>query len=63
MLAYSVISLCILQGFRVIPARYCYHRCLEPVMEEIREMMGDTPMYISFDIDALDPAFAPGTGY
>ena len=32
-------------------------------MEEVREMIGgDTPTYISFDIDALDPAFAPGTG-
>jgi arginase family enzyme len=31
-------------------------------MEEIREQMGDGPVYLSFDIDGLDPAFAPGTG-
>jgi arginase family enzyme len=31
-------------------------------MEEVRDMMGDHPVYISFDIDALDPSFAPGTG-
>jgi len=31
-------------------------------MEEIREQMGSGPVYISFDIDALDPSFAPGTG-
>jgi agmatinase len=29
---------------------------------EVRRIVGDTPTYISFDIDALDPAFAPGTG-
>ena len=28
----------------------------------IREVVGDAPAYLSFDIDALDPAFAPGTG-
>ncbi|KAG8142471.1 hypothetical protein E2320_006367, partial [Naja naja] len=31
-------------------------------MAEVREQVGDRPLYISFDIDALDPAFAPGTG-
>ena len=28
----------------------------------VREVVGDAPAYLSFDIDALDPAFAPGTG-
>jgi agmatinase len=28
----------------------------------IRDIVGDRPAYLSFDIDALDPAFAPGTG-
>jgi len=32
------------------------------LMAEIREQMGDAPVYLSFDIDGLDPAFAPGTG-
>ena len=28
----------------------------------VREVVGHAPVYLSFDIDALDPAFAPGTG-
>lgn len=31
-------------------------------MEEVREQMGDAPVYLSFDIDGLDPSFAQGTG-
>ena len=31
-------------------------------MKEVRDMMGDKPVYISFDIDGLDPCYAPGTG-
>lgn len=50
------------QGFRVVPANHYYHKSMAPLMEEVRQMMGDKPVYISFDIDALDPSFAPGTG-
>jgi len=50
------------KGFRVIPAYECYHKSLKPLMQDIRKMMGDGPVYITFDIDALDPCFAPGTG-
>ena len=32
------------------------------VAARIRETVGDAPVYLSFDIDVLDPAFAPGTG-
>ena len=32
------------------------------VIEMIRERVGDAPVYISIDIDVLDPGFAPGTG-
>lgn len=32
------------------------------VIEEARRVVGDGPVYVSFDIDSLDPAFAPGTG-
>jgi len=35
---------------------------LRKVLSEIRERVGDGPVYVSFDIDCLDPAFAPGTG-
>jgi guanidinobutyrase len=50
------------QGFRVVPAEACWYRSLAPLMAEVREQMGDAPVYLSFDIDGLDPAFAPGTG-
>ncbi len=35
---------------------------LMPTLKAIRERIGNSPCYISFDIDCLDPAFAPGTG-
>eukprot|EP00928_Gymnodinium_smaydae_P075129 TRINITY_DN58138_c0_g1_i1.p1 TRINITY_DN58138_c0_g1~~TRINITY_DN58138_c0_g1_i1.p1 ORF type:complete len:373 (+),score=43.22 TRINITY_DN58138_c0_g1_i1:43-1161(+) len=50
------------QGFRVVQAEECWHKSLVPLMEEVRQLMGDGPVYVSFDIDSLDPAFAPGTG-
>ncbi|XP_070812124.1 LOW QUALITY PROTEIN: guanidino acid hydrolase, mitochondrial [Pituophis catenifer annectens] len=50
------------QGFRVVLADDCWMKSLAPLMTEVREQVGDRPLYISFDIDALDPAFAPGTG-
>jgi agmatinase len=34
----------------------------QAVAERMREVVGDAPAYLSFDVDALDPAFAPGTG-
>lgn len=53
---------CRQQGFTVVPAEACWHRSLVPLMAEVRERVGDAPVYLSFDIDGLDPAFAPGTG-
>jgi guanidinobutyrase len=50
------------QGFRVVQAEECWHRSLAPLMAEVREQVGGGPVYLSFDIDSLDPAFAPGTG-
>jgi guanidinobutyrase len=50
------------QGFRVVPAEECWHRSLTPLMEEVREDLGGGPVYLSFDIDGIDPAFAGGTG-
>lgn len=51
-----------LQGFRLVLAQDCWHKSLVPLMDEVRQQMGSGPVYISFDIDGLDPAFAPGTG-
>jgi len=35
---------------------------VDAVVAQARKVVGDTPVYVSFDIDCLDPAFAPGTG-
>ena len=50
------------QGFRVVQAEDCWHKSLAPLMAEVRAQVGGGPVYLSFDIDGLDPAFAPGTG-
>ena len=50
------------QGFTVIQAHECWHKSLSPLMADIRLEIGDAPVYLTFDIDGLDPAFAPGTG-
>ncbi len=50
------------QGFRVVQAEDIWYQSLAPLMEEVREQMQDYPVYISFDIDSFDPAYAPGTG-
>lgn len=51
------------QGARVVPAEECWYQSLNPLMEEIRHKIGpETPTYLSFDIDGLDPSVAPGTG-
>lgn len=50
------------QGFTVIPAEECWHTSLTPMIAAIREKIGGHKTYLSFDIDSLDPAYAPGTG-
>jgi guanidinobutyrase len=50
------------QGFRVVQAEECWHKSLAPLMAEVREKVGGGPVYLSFDIDGIDPAWAPGTG-
>lgn len=51
------------QGVRVVEVEECWHKSLAPLMSEVRERIGlDTPTYLSFDIDGLDPSVAPGTG-
>jgi agmatinase len=49
-------------GFQTVPAREMEHLGTRGVVERIRERVGDRPVYVSVDIDVLDPAFAPGTG-
>jgi len=50
------------KGWTVVQAEECWHKSLVPMMDDIRRRIGDAPVYISYDIDSLDPAFAPGTG-
>lgn len=49
-------------GIRVIPIEEFHARGVESVMAEAREIVGDADTYVSYDIDFVDPAFAPGTG-
>ncbi|MFC6687620.1 agmatinase [Jhaorihella thermophila] len=49
-------------GVNIIDAAAVHAEGPEAVAERIRDILGDHPVYLSFDIDALDPAFAPGTG-
>ena len=51
------------RGVRVVPAEECWYKSLAPLMDEVRQAIGpDRPVYLSFDIDGLDPSVAPGTG-
>jgi guanidinobutyrase len=50
------------QGFTVVEAEKCWNRSLAPLMEDVRAKIGTHFVYLSYDIDSLDPAFAPGTG-
>ncbi len=50
------------QGMRVVQAEECWHQSLTPLMAEVRSQMGQGPVYLTYDIDSLDPAYAPGTG-
>ncbi|HSG54895.1 MAG TPA: arginase family protein, partial [Paracoccaceae bacterium] len=45
-----------------IDARHVHEKGPAAVVQRVREVVGDNPVYLTFDIDALDPAFAPGTG-
>jgi len=49
-------------GMRVIYMDEFYRLGIEKTLQEVHRVAGDGPVYISFDIDSLDPAFAPGTG-
>ena len=50
------------QGFTVVTAEECWHKSLTPLMNGVRQSIGTHPTYLTYDIDSLDPAFAPGTG-
>lgn len=49
-------------GIRIVPIEEFFARGVEDVMREAREIVGTEATYVSYDIDFVDPAFAPGTG-
>lgn len=49
-------------GFNILDAAWCHSRKPQKVAAEIRRIVGDRPVYLTFDIDGLDPSCAPGTG-
>lgn len=49
-------------GMKVLHIEDVYAMGLPTLCKEIRNVVGDEPTYVSFDVDGLDPAFAPGTG-
>ncbi|MGR5166423.1 agmatinase [Vibrio astriarenae] len=49
-------------AFNVIDAMQANDLSVDDIVARIKETVGDKPVYVTFDIDCLDPAFAPGTG-
>lgn len=49
-------------GFSIVSSVDIEERGIEAAIERVRRRVGDRPLYISIDIDVLDPAHAPGTG-
>ncbi|PTE23656.1 agmatinase [Cereibacter changlensis JA139] len=49
-------------GMHMIDAREVHEAGVAAVVAKAKAIVGDNPTYLTFDIDALDPAFAPGTG-
>jgi guanidinopropionase len=49
-------------GMRVVFIEEYAERGVNAIIEEARRVVGDGPTYISFDVDGLDPVYAPGTG-
>lgn len=49
-------------GFTVLDALWLHDHGADAAIEKIKTIVGDKPCYLTFDIDFLDPCFAPGTG-
>lgn len=49
-------------GFNVLDGPWVHGNGIEAVIERTRAVLGDRPVYLTFDIDCLDPSCAPGTG-
>ncbi|MFB7336711.1 agmatinase [Streptomyces adustus] len=49
-------------GFGIVTSADVYRRGADEIADQLRQRIGNRPLYISIDIDCLDPAHAPGTG-
>ena len=49
-------------GFGIVTSADVYYQGVREVVDKLRQRLGDRPVYVSIDIDVLDPAHAPGTG-
>jgi len=49
-------------GFNIVDARTVHEIGIAAVVDRVRSVVGDKPAYLTFDIDCLDPSYAPGTG-
>ncbi|HWB50414.1 MAG TPA: agmatinase [Stellaceae bacterium] len=49
-------------GIRIVHIEEFFERGVERTVTEARRVIGDGPAYLSFDVDGLDPVYAPGTG-
>lgn len=49
-------------GYNIIYANEVMNTRPEELAQKIKAIIGDTPVYLTFDVDSLDPAYAPGTG-
>ncbi|MFI6505106.1 agmatinase [Nonomuraea typhae] len=49
-------------GFGILTSRDVMRRGVDEVVDALRQRIGERPLYVSVDIDVLDPAHAPGTG-
>ena len=49
-------------GVTVLTVQHVHAMSPDAIAQRIRDVVGDAPSYLSFDVDVLDPAFAPGTG-
>src|SRR5690606_27023 len=49
-------------GFGIVTSSDVYYQGVREIVDKLRDRIGNRPLYISVDIDVLDPAHAPGTG-
>ena len=49
-------------GFNVLDAPWVHENGIAATIAKARDAVADKPVYLSFDIDCLDPSYAPGTG-